>query len=62
MLKRFLFVNRQLTKLVKYSTETTSSTSRGSFENYLKSKIKMNGPLTVASFMKEALLNPVWVS
>jgi len=41
---------------------STNGGSNSSLENYLISRIKMKGPLTVAEYMKEVLANPVWVS
>ena len=37
------------------------SDENASFESYLRKRIKMKGPLTVAEYMKEALGNPKWV-
>lgn len=66
MLKRvnnFFLRSGQILKSIRcFSSTTTNKEERAaSFENYLKSKIKMHGPLTVADYMKEALSNPVWV-
>ena len=67
MLKRvnnFFLRNGQILKSKRCfssTTKNTEGTAAASFENYLKSKIKMHGPLTVADYMKEALSNPVWV-
>jgi hypothetical protein len=41
---------------------STSGEASSSLENYLISRIKMKGPLTVAEYMKEVLANPIWVS
>lgn len=38
-----------------------SSKNLTPLEGYLYSKIKFNGPITVAEYMKEALGNPKWV-
>lgn len=57
--------NNKLTSAVRFNSSKSLSGESGnessSFENYLISKIKMKGPLTVAEYMKEALGNPVWV-
>lgn len=74
MLKRLssLFLNHRVSKFRPtssyfsmsrgLSTADTTADRTGSFDNYLKSMIKLNGPLTVAHYMREALSNPVWVS
>lgn len=67
MLKRvnnfFLRNGHQILKSKRCFSSTTTNRegTAASFENYLKSKIKMHGPLTVADYMKETLSNPVWV-
>lgn len=38
-----------------------SSKNLSPLEEYLYSKIKFNGPITVAEYMKGALGNPKWV-
>jgi hypothetical protein len=40
----------------------TTNKSNLSLEDYLKAKIKIKGPITVAEFMREALSNPINVS
>lgn len=65
MLKRFnvLIIDTLRNETFRNARRLSSSasSSQGSFDNYLKSKIKMKGPLTVAEYMKEALGNPIWV-
>ncbi|CAF0712266.1 unnamed protein product [Brachionus calyciflorus] len=51
---RFLFYNNGRLK------RCLSSQNFNSLEGYLHSKIKFNGPITVAEYMKEALGNPKW--
>jgi hypothetical protein len=38
------------------------STNNKSLQDYLISKIKSKGPITIAEYMREALSNPIYVS
>ena len=61
-LKLFNYANKKLTnqKQARFLNEAPKTNS-SSFFNYLQTKIKMKGPITVAEYMKEALGNPKWV-
>lgn len=54
-----LIANRCLCHL--RSLRNLSSNNLSPLEGYLYSKIKFNGPITVAEYMKEVLGNPKWV-
>jgi hypothetical protein len=49
------------TQNVQYFSKI-SNDKEGTLQSYLKSKIRMKGPITVSEFMKEALSNPYHVS
>jgi hypothetical protein len=64
--KTFLIKLNSFTRLgylnAKYlSTQDLNKPEINDFKKYLKHKILMKGPLTVAEYMKEALGNPKWV-
>lgn len=53
-------IQRNFLNLFFRSTSTINQND--SLSNYLKMKIKMKGPITVAEYIKECLGNPKYVS
>jgi hypothetical protein len=51
----------QLNKKFQKRFFTDVNNTDAKFLNYLQTKIKMKGPITVSEYMKEALCNPKWV-
>lgn len=59
IIKNFLF-KKNYFKYLSANISTNYGNSK-TLEEYLNSRIKFKGPLTVAEYMKEALGNPLWV-
>ena len=57
--KTLLFTNQQ-NFICLHFIKSSSSTNK-SLESYLKSKIKLKGPISVAEYMREVLSNPIYV-
>lgn len=71
VLKQFKQINSQILTKSNWK-RSLSSVGRGHNDksdalkdktllDYLRQKIQIKGPLTVADYMKEALGNPIWV-